>query len=109
MDPVTPLRNAITMAKGFPGAGILHQNSEGHCTLAAPSMCTGRALRAYFQTGELPGKRGEVEGWDGIGVFCEPDVLPFAGFEKEEAPDLPKGETDAELWNAMVSLVKSGT
>ncbi|KAI7682811.1 hypothetical protein KC319_g806, partial [Hortaea werneckii] len=30
IDPVTPLQNAFTMASGFEGAGVLHQDSEGH-------------------------------------------------------------------------------
>jgi hypothetical protein len=103
-DPVTPLYNAFVMAKGFEGAGILHQNSEGHCTYASPSMCSGRALREYFQTGVLPGTAGELEGWSGHGKLCEPNRLPFDGYKKGVVPSLPDGESDKDLWEALVGL-----
>ena len=92
------------MARGFEGAGVLQQNSEGHCTYASPSMCTGRALREYFQSGRLPGSKGGLEDWDGYGALCEPDRLPFDGYEEGTIPELPKGETDRKLWEALVSL-----
>lgn len=94
VDPVTPLRNAFRMAKGFEGAVVLHQDSEGHCTSASPSFCSGRAIRKYFQTGELPKK----------GTICQPARLPFDGYNNEEKPELPEGETDQELWDAMVHI-----
>jgi pimeloyl-ACP methyl ester carboxylesterase len=37
LDPVTPLVNARKMMHRFPGAGLLVQNSEGHCSISAPS------------------------------------------------------------------------
>lgn len=57
------------MAKGFPSSVVLTQNSDGHCTLSAPSLCTAKHVRAYFQNGTLPA----------IGTVCEVDVLPFIG------------------------------
>lgn len=38
-----------------------------HTSLAAPSVCTARAIRDYFQTGALPRD----------GATCEPETLPF--------------------------------
>ncbi|KAJ5707846.1 hypothetical protein N7488_007647 [Penicillium malachiteum] len=64
---VTPLRNAFKMADGFSGAQVLHQNSAGHCSLAAKSNCTYGIVRNYFQTGELPAN----------GTICEVDQRPF--------------------------------
>ncbi|KLO10922.1 alpha/beta-hydrolase [Schizopora paradoxa] len=58
-DPVTPLRNAHKMAKGFEGAVVLTQNSSGHGSISATSICTGDALRRYFNEGKLP-KEGTV-------------------------------------------------
>ncbi|KAJ5632024.1 TAP-like protein-domain-containing protein [Penicillium lividum] len=66
-DPVTPFRNAVKMSSGFSGAGVLQQNSVGHCSLAASSECTTKLVRKYFQTGELPPP----------GTICEIDARPF--------------------------------
>ncbi|KAK5114140.1 hypothetical protein LTR62_002710 [Meristemomyces frigidus] len=108
IDPVTPLYNAFMMAKGYKGAGVLHQNSEGHCTYGSVSLCSGRAIRRYFQSGELPGKIGGLkdEEWAGFGLLCEPDLLPLGGYDGEGpgVPDMPKGEEDEELWKALVGL-----
>ena len=107
IDPVTPLRNAFTMAAGFEGAGVLHLDAEGHCTYASPSMCAGRAIREYFQSGKLPGRLGGLEDldeWSGYGALCEQDRLPFDGYKKGEVPPLPEGETDEDLWKALVHL-----
>lgn len=107
IDPVTPLRNAFIMAAGFEGAGVLHLDSEGHCTYATPSICTGKAIREYFQSGKLPGRMGglkDFDEWSGYGALCEANRVPFDGYTKGEMPDLPEGETDEELWKALVSL-----
>jgi len=66
---VTPVVNARKMANGFPSSVVLTQNSDGHCTLSAPSLCTAKHVRAYFQSGALPPK----------GTVCEVDELPFIG------------------------------
>lgn len=100
------------MANGFlgadkKGAGVLHQDSEGHCTYGAVSMCSGRALREYFQSGKLPGEMGglkEVDEWDGTGKLCEPDRKPLDGYTEDAEIRLPDGETDEEMWEAVVGL-----
>ncbi|KAG6807571.1 hypothetical protein H0H93_001440, partial [Arthromyces matolae] len=53
-DPVTPLWAAKKTAKGFPSAVVLTQDSPGHCSLAAPSVCTQIHIRNYFINGRLP-------------------------------------------------------
>ena len=66
-DPVTPGRFAKKMAKGFPGAVALIQDSAGHCSISSPSKCTMSYVRQYFQTGELPPED----------TVCQPDAYPF--------------------------------
>lgn len=74
-DPVTPVRNARKMARGFPGARVLQQESGGHCSVAARSKCTSAAVYRYFQSGELPEE----------GARCQADEAPFgAGIEVEK-------------------------
>ncbi|KAK0210444.1 TAP-like protein-domain-containing protein [Desarmillaria ectypa] len=53
-DPVTPLAAAKHMSKGFTGSVVLTQDSPGHCSLAAPSLCTQQYIRNYFFSGTLP-------------------------------------------------------
>ncbi|THH27977.1 hypothetical protein EUX98_g6208 [Antrodiella citrinella] len=53
-DPVTPLRSAMKMSRGFKDSVVLTQDSLGHGSIAAASLCTAKAVRAYFQNGTLP-------------------------------------------------------
>ncbi|KAK6000796.1 hypothetical protein QM012_003521 [Aureobasidium pullulans] len=94
IDNVTPIRNAFKMSKGFPGSVVLRLDTEGHSSGASTSLCTTRAVGTYFQTGKLP-KEGAV---------CLPDMVPLDGHSKEVNPPLPEGETDEELWKAIVGV-----
>lgn len=66
-DNVTPLISARNNSAGFPSSVLLVQHSYGHTSLASPSTCTARHIRAYFQEGVLPSP----------GTECLPDALPF--------------------------------
>ncbi|KAJ7617120.1 TAP-like protein-domain-containing protein [Roridomyces roridus] len=66
-DPVTPLWAAKKMAQGFSGSVVLTQDSIGHCSLAAPSLCTQKHIRNYFRDGVLPE----------AGTVCSTDSGPF--------------------------------
>ena len=68
-DPVCPLHDARAVRARYPGAGMVVQNSHGHCSLSAPSVCTARHVGAYFEEGVLPKER----------TVCEADELPFVG------------------------------
>ncbi|KZP13352.1 alpha/beta-hydrolase [Athelia psychrophila] len=68
-DPVTPLTDAMAVRERYIGAGLLVQDSHGHCSIAAPSICTAKNVRAYFYEGKLPEE----------GTICNVDELPFVG------------------------------
>lgn len=54
-DPVTPLRDARIARDAFPGAGLVVQDTMGHCvTLSAPGPCLGNIVAEYFATGAVP-------------------------------------------------------
>ncbi|KAI5812016.1 TAP-like protein-domain-containing protein, partial [Pyronema omphalodes] len=66
-DPVTPLRNAEKAQLLFPGAGLLVQNSEGHCSISAPSACSANYIGRYFEDGKVVDTNTTV---------CEADLKP---------------------------------
>ncbi|THW56833.1 hypothetical protein D6D25_03115 [Aureobasidium pullulans] len=96
VDPVTPLRNAYKMSKGFRGSVVLASDIVGHTSLNGVSLCTSKAVRDYFQTGELP----EAD------TVCTPDRLPMGRCSVQALPD---GETDEALWRAMVEMATGGS
>lgn len=54
-DPITPLGSARKMAKLHPGAGLLIQESIGHCAIRDPvGPCVKKALAEYFDSGVVP-------------------------------------------------------
>lgn len=86
-DPVTPLWAAKKMSQGFPGSVVLTQDSSGHASINAPSVCTQFLIRRYFVTGALP-KPGTI-----CSVFKSPfpnslrvleNQMPFGDFAVED-------------------------
>ncbi|KAJ5619144.1 hypothetical protein N7510_003128 [Penicillium lagena] len=84
LDPVTSLDNAKKMSQKFPGSGLIQQKSEGHLSLAAPSLCTAKAVRGYFQTGILPTR----------GMLCPVYDKPFGLPGDRTTVLLEKGDDD---------------
>jgi len=68
-DPVTPLWAAKKMSRGFKDSVVLTQDSPGHCSISAPSLCTVKYIRDYFIHGTLP----EPD------TVCQPVTKPFPG------------------------------
>ncbi|KAI0630083.1 alpha/beta-hydrolase, partial [Trametes polyzona] len=90
-DPVCPLRDAKAVHERYGGSGLLVQNSYGHCSLSAPSLCTAKHIREYMVNGTLP----EPE------TVCEADVLPFVGSVRDVQA---LSTEDAELLDALHGL-----
>jgi len=83
-DPVTPLWAAHKMSKGFEGSVVLTQNSSGHCSISGTSLCTYKAIRAYFQNGTLPEE----------GTVCETESKIFGSSNLLD--DIDKSAMSAE-------------
>lgn len=92
-DPVCPLHHAKRVSERFPGSRLLEQRSHGHCSISSTSVCTAKAIRAYFEDGTLPDE----------GTICEPDELPLIGDVKSVHG---MSRDDEELWNALKGLTK---
>lgn len=93
-DNVTPMRSARANMVGFPNSTLLIQDSYGHTTLSAPSLCTTKTIRAYFQNGRLPA----------MDIVCEADMTPF------QEPDVTiydsAGVEDMELGAAILDMAR---
>ncbi|KAF4600417.1 hypothetical protein EYR38_005044 [Pleurotus pulmonarius] len=100
-DPATPIAGARKMAQGFPGSVVLAQDSPGHCSIAAPSVCTAKFIRAYFMDGKLPNE----------GVVCPVDVPIFLeqslgarGNTMRRAVGVNLGGKDGDIVEALAHL-----
>ncbi|CCM02026.1 uncharacterized protein FIBRA_04102 [Fibroporia radiculosa] len=97
-DPVCPLADARAVRSRYGGAGLLVQNSFGHCSLSAPSLCTAKYIREYFINGTLPEE----------GTICEVDELPFVGpFGGETDKLMGVSDEDKSLLDALRGLAKT--
>lgn len=102
-DPVTPLRAAVKMALKFKGAGLLEQESQGHCTISTVSRCTARAVRDYVDRGKVPAAPtvGDTQLFTGEWTRCAADEVPWgagsAGAEQVEVETAEEREM-AEGW-----------
>ena len=90
-DPLCPLHDARLVRERYAGAGMLLQNSHGHCSISSPSVCTARHIRRYLEDGVLPKE----------GAECEVDELPFVGVVRDVSA---LSVDDAELLDAMRGL-----
>ena len=58
-DPYTPLVSAQNASAAFDGSVVLQHDGHGHTSTSQPSLCTAKAIRAYFVNGTLP-KEGTI-------------------------------------------------
>ncbi|KAF9040647.1 TAP-like protein-domain-containing protein [Panaeolus papilionaceus] len=76
-DPASPISGCFTriraykMLAGFSGSVVLTQDSLGHCSTSAPSVCTQSYIRHYFLNGTLPEP----------GTVCPIDTSVFPGHD----------------------------
>lgn len=85
-DPITPLSAARNVSAAFDGSVVLQHNGYGHGVNSHPSLCTGMAIKKFFESGELPEE----------GTVCEPDVGPFALERDSDIDDLLSGSPVAK-------------
>ncbi|KAL0576742.1 hypothetical protein V5O48_005232 [Marasmius crinis-equi] len=90
-DPATPLASARKVAKNFPGSVVLQQDSPGHPSTSAPSICTFRAVQDYFVNGTLP-KEGTVCPMDGSPF--DPPTTGASGNATIKRDLIDRGDTD---------------
>ncbi|KAI9932366.1 hypothetical protein MW887_009879 [Aspergillus wentii] len=67
-DPATPIQSARNITASFEGSVLLEHGGYGHCSQQHGSVCTGKAIQAYFTNGTLPRP----------GTVCETSYPPFA-------------------------------
>ncbi|KAJ0161270.1 hypothetical protein CTA2_6507 [Colletotrichum tanaceti] len=97
-DPVTPLSSAVAMSQKFAGAGLFELKAEGHCTLAATSLCAIMKIRNYLQKGIVPPQPtvaadGSLAGWD----TCEANEWPWKPFLGRPGEETEDGVRAADL------------
>ncbi len=82
------------MAKRFVDAGLIEQNSEGHCSIAAASKCTNDWIQGYFKAGIVPPHPvGDLD--DGKWITCKAEEWPW------HMPAQQKWAIDVERITAM--------
>jgi hypothetical protein len=69
-DPVCPLIAARTATEAYVGSRIVEVEGYGHCSMAVPSACLAKHVRAFLYDGILP------EGYTKCEVDCPYFVLP---------------------------------
>ena len=93
-DGATSLRSAKRMHAAFPGSRLLITNAEGHTTRSEPSLCNAKAIRRYFQTGELPQES----------LLCRVNSRPFLGVDGPDVEYLGElNKEDQTLYESMVA------
>ncbi|TFY83522.1 hypothetical protein EWM64_g478 [Hericium alpestre] len=105
-DPVTPIASGrhVRELLGLNSSRLAIQDSPGHCSVSAQSVCTVNITRAYFKDGSLPPD----------GHICPVDIKPFEGkdelrsYSAEESKILAHLKMVATYFGQMGDLRQSG-
>ncbi|CAL8580361.1 hypothetical protein XPA_006090 [Xanthoria parietina] len=83
-DAFTPLVSARNASSGFEGSVVLQHGGYGHTSLGQPSLCTAKAIRAYFVNSTLPAPHTICEPTFGLfsDATAEQEYAPIANFTK---------------------------
>ncbi|KAJ5632478.1 hypothetical protein N7490_008817 [Penicillium lividum] len=60
-DPVCPLVAARSANEAFEGSRIVELKAYGHCSVAVPSLCIAKHVRAFLYEGKLPEEYTQCE------------------------------------------------
>ncbi|KAI0772752.1 TAP-like protein-domain-containing protein [Trametes elegans] len=97
-DPATPLANGKVVHETLGNSSrLLVQDSPGHCSLALPSLCTVRAMRAFFANGTLPAE----------GTVCDVDQTPFPPGPQFGGAEAALSAEDAEIMASVREAAKA--
>ncbi|KAL8734982.1 MAG: hypothetical protein Q9166_001107 [cf. Caloplaca sp. 2 TL-2023] len=102
VDAFTPLVSAQNASAGFEGSVVLQHGGYGHTSLGQPSLCTAKAVRAYFVNGTLPAPGTKCEPTFGVfeNATVEQELAPIANFTKRALGS----DDDGVLLSAMAML-----
>ncbi len=88
------------MANRFVDAGLIEQDSEGHCSLAAASKCTNDWIQGYFKAGIVPPHPvGDLN--DGKWTTCKAEEWPWHSDRAKVMPAEQKSAADVGRITAM--------
>ena len=104
-DPITPLASAKVANAVFEGSRLVKVDGYGHCSIAVPSVCLARHVRAFLFEGKLPDQNEHCE-VDGNPYFGETEgtgsktVRPLKHFDspEERAIHLAQVQLARDLW-----------
>jgi hypothetical protein len=60
-DPVCPLIAARSANEAFEGSQVVEVQGYGHCSVAVPSVCIAKHVRAFLYEGTLPDSYTQCE------------------------------------------------
>ncbi|KAI0006849.1 Alpha/Beta hydrolase protein [Xylariaceae sp. FL0662B] len=85
-DPVCPLVSARSAKAAFEGSQIVEVQGYGHCSIAVPSTCIAKHVRAFLADGTVPENHTQCDN-DGA-YFIKPEengqVVALKHFDDEE-------------------------